>query len=63
MNERNWVDEVLRDASKTVREWPAWMLRPEVRAPENLAVASVQQFAEQGRVQEKGSKERDVQEV
>ncbi len=36
MKNENWVDEVLAGASKTVQEWPEWMRRPEVRAPESL---------------------------
>lgn len=34
MIDENWVDEVLRKASDTVRAWPEWMLRAEVRFPE-----------------------------
>jgi hypothetical protein len=34
---KNWVNEVLDSATKTVRSWPEWMQRPEVRAPGGAA--------------------------
>jgi hypothetical protein len=30
---RNWVDEALDNATRTVEAWPAWMRRPEIRTP------------------------------
>lgn len=30
-NEKNWVYDILDNASRTVRSWPDWMRRPEVR--------------------------------
>lgn len=30
---RNWVNDILDDASRTVASWPAWMRRPEFDWP------------------------------
>lgn len=35
----NWVDEVLDNAARTVRAWPEWMRRPEVRGVNQQRVA------------------------
>ena len=36
----NWVNDVLDEATKTVRSWPRWMLRPEVRGSETRPAES-----------------------
>jgi len=30
-NNKNWINDILDNAERTVRAWPEWMRRPEIR--------------------------------